>query len=237
MPPRCLSPFCRPMVTRQPSHSAIECSRGVLGNNGLQPFSGRCRMLPTIADVVSTVVRRAGTIVWVRCLLSERSETASVCAVQSCPRQAWARRPSFANFVPRQAWAWRRRAQVLRCLRVAALCATTLGACATQLRAEQPAGSAALVKAIQQVDLVHFSHTDFGFTDHPVICRELYRRYLEIPLDAALATMNKPPQQPFYWTAETTVPVDDWWQAASAERRGQFCERCKPANWKSRPCP
>ena len=125
-----------------------------------------------------------------------------------------------------------------RCLRVAALCATTLGACATQLRAEQPAGNAAPLKTIQQVDLVHFSHTDFGFTDHPVICRELYRRYLDIALDAALATHEQ--------SAPAKVLLD---------RRNHRAGRrlvaggiggapravpeggAEPANWRSRPCP
>ncbi|MCU0959795.1 MAG: hypothetical protein MUF48_06790 [Pirellulaceae bacterium] len=77
---------------------------------------------------------------------------------------------------------------------------------------------------VRQLDLVHFSHTDFGFTDHPAVCREMQRRYLDIALDAALATRDRPDDARFRWTAETTVAVDDWWRAASPARRAQFLD-------------
>ena len=41
---------------------------------------------------------------------------------------------------------------------------------------------------IQQLYLVHFSHTDYGFTDHPSVCRDMQRRYLDIALDTAMAS-------------------------------------------------
>ncbi|MHB1037543.1 MAG: glycoside hydrolase family 38 N-terminal domain-containing protein [Pirellulales bacterium] len=75
---------------------------------------------------------------------------------------------------------------------------------------------------IKRIDLVHFSHTDFGFTDHPSVCRELYQRYLDIAVDAAAATMSRPEEGKFRWTAETMIPVADWWQSASPERREEF---------------
>jgi hypothetical protein len=75
---------------------------------------------------------------------------------------------------------------------------------------------------IQYVDLIHFSHTDIGFTDQPAVTRELQKRYLDIAIDAILATRNKPDSEKFYWTAEATISVDDWWQSASPERRKDF---------------
>jgi len=75
---------------------------------------------------------------------------------------------------------------------------------------------------IQQLDLIHFSHTDYGFTDHPAVCRDMQRRYIDIALDAAQATGSAPDGQRFKWTAETTIAVNDWWQAASAARREEF---------------
>lgn len=75
---------------------------------------------------------------------------------------------------------------------------------------------------IKEINLVHFSHTDVGFTDHPDVCRELYRRYLDIALDTALDTMKGPADRRFYWTAEATMPVNDWWQKASPARRRAF---------------
>ncbi len=75
---------------------------------------------------------------------------------------------------------------------------------------------------IREINLVHFSHTDVGFTDHPDVCRDLYRRYLDIALDAALDTQGGPKERRFCWTAEATLPVNDWWQAAPPDRREQF---------------
>ena len=77
---------------------------------------------------------------------------------------------------------------------------------------------------IKEINLVHFSHTDVGFTDHPAVCRELYRRYLDVALDAALDTQKRPAGERFCWTAESTLAVKDWWDAASPQRRKQFLE-------------
>jgi hypothetical protein len=75
---------------------------------------------------------------------------------------------------------------------------------------------------IRELNLVHFSHTDVGFTDHPTVCRELYRRYLDVALDAVLDSLKGPADERFFWTAEATLPVDDWWQSATPTRRRQF---------------
>lgn len=77
---------------------------------------------------------------------------------------------------------------------------------------------------VEQLDLIHFSHTDFGFTDHPAVCRDMQRRYLDIALDAARATRDLPDVARFRWTAETTVAVGDWFRAATPQRRQQFLE-------------
>ena len=45
---------------------------------------------------------------------------------------------------------------------------------------------------VKQLDLIHFSHTDYGFTDHPAVCRDLQRRYLDLALDTAQATRRLP---------------------------------------------
>lgn len=95
--------------------------------------------------------------------------------------------------------------------------ALVLAAVAVRVGADEP-------QYVQQLDLIHFSHTDYGFTDHPAVCRDMQRRYLDIAVDTALATRELPDAARFRWTAETTVAVDDWWQAASPERREQFLE-------------
>ena len=75
---------------------------------------------------------------------------------------------------------------------------------------------------IQHLDLVHFCHSDYGFTDHPIVCRDLQRRYIDIAVDAVLATRDDPGEKRFCWTAETTLAVDDWWREASPPRRDDF---------------
>lgn len=75
---------------------------------------------------------------------------------------------------------------------------------------------------IQRIDIVHMTHTDIGFTDHPIVCRRQQVRYLDIAIDAVLATTDSPPDAQFYWTAETTLAVDDWWRAADSNRRNDF---------------
>jgi len=89
--------------------------------------------------------------------------------------------------------------------------------------AAQPA-AAESPEFVRQLDLIHFSHTDYGFTDHPAVCRDMQQRYLDIALDAALATQDLPDEARFRWTAETTVAVEDWWQAAAPARREQFLQ-------------
>jgi len=77
-------------------------------------------------------------------------------------------------------------------------------------------------KLIERVDIVHMTHTDIGFTDHPIVCRRQQMRYLDIAIDAVLATRDAPPEAQFFWTAETTLAVDDWWKAADTDRRRDF---------------
>ena len=98
----------------------------------------------------------------------------------------------------------------------------TLGLWLLPAAAAPAAETPAKPQHVRQIDLIHFSHTDYGFTDHPAVCRDMQRRYLDIALDAALASQDAPEDARFRWTAETTIAVDDWWQAAGPDRRKQF---------------
>ncbi len=75
---------------------------------------------------------------------------------------------------------------------------------------------------LKRLYLVHFSHTDFGFTDLQSVCRELQVRYLDMAVDAVLATAAGPEERKFRWTAESTVAVADWWEQATPQRRQEF---------------
>jgi hypothetical protein len=78
---------------------------------------------------------------------------------------------------------------------------------------------------VTYIDLIHCSHTDFGFTDHPVIAEELQLRFLDIAIDLAAESSND--NQPFCWTAEAMEPVVLWWNKASAERRATLIRLIK----------
>ena len=60
---------------------------------------------------------------------------------------------------------------------------------------------------IKSIELVHFSHTDYGYTDHPLITEDLQKRYIDIALDAIVASADSVPGKRFYWTAEVLEPV------------------------------
>ena len=77
---------------------------------------------------------------------------------------------------------------------------------------------------IQEILLVHFAHTDFGYTDQPGVVRELHRHYVDIALDAAWATKLRPKGDRFCWTIESQYTFADWWKIASTARRAEFVE-------------
>lgn len=80
---------------------------------------------------------------------------------------------------------------------------------------------------IKTIELVHHTHTDIGYTDNPIIVNDLHKRYIDIALDAIMATIDGPEDQKFYWTAEAIEPVYAWWQEASPERRVLFLKALK----------
>jgi hypothetical protein len=77
---------------------------------------------------------------------------------------------------------------------------------------------------IKEVLLVHFAHTDFGYTDQPEVVRELHRHYVDIALDAAWATRLRPEGDRFCWTIEAQYSFADWWKTAPPARRAEFVE-------------
>ena len=60
---------------------------------------------------------------------------------------------------------------------------------------------------IQTIELVHYSHTDMGYTDNPMIAIDLHKRYIDIALDAIIETADSASGKKFYWTAEALEPV------------------------------
>jgi len=89
------------------------------------------------------------------------------------------------------------------------------------------ANAAELPVHVKRVDIVHTTHTDIGYTDHPAVTREQQMRFLDIAIDAALQTMNLPDNEKFVWEAEGPLAVDDWWQQATPERRADLVKAIK----------
>jgi hypothetical protein len=62
---------------------------------------------------------------------------------------------------------------------------------------------------IRELNLVHFCHTDIGFTDHPLVARELHRRYLDV---AALPFNQTPFLNAAQWDILLHWLPDDLWR-------------------------
>ena len=75
-------------------------------------------------------------------------------------------------------------------------------------RAAAEAGS-----KVRSIDIVHHTHLDVGYTALPAVVLDDQVRYLDAAIDCCRADPN------FRWTVETLVELDDWWRAASVERR------------------
>ncbi len=82
--------------------------------------------------------------------------------------------------------------------------------------------AAELPEFVQRVDIVHTTHTDIGFTDHPAVTREQQMRFLDIAIDAVLQTIDKPDGEKFVWEAEGPLAVADWWERATPERKADL---------------
>lgn len=72
---------------------------------------------------------------------------------------------------------------------------------------------------ITRIDLIHHTHTDVGYTDLPSVCRDMQRRFIDIALDTCIADSR------FRWTIESTLGLDDWWQASTQARRDLLVAR------------
>jgi hypothetical protein len=108
----------------------------------------------------------------------------------------------------------------MRILSVLAVVFTTLSVFADE-------NDVPLPEKVQRVDLILHSHTDIGYTDHPMVTRIRQMQYLDIAIDAVLASANAPASAKFYWTAEAGHCVDDWWREASATRRNDLLRAIK----------
>lgn len=72
---------------------------------------------------------------------------------------------------------------------------------------------------VEEIDIVNWTHTDYGYTEHPLIVAELHKRFIDIALDAAAATKGNRPGERFTWTVEALDPLLHWWRETTPARR------------------
>ena len=78
------------------------------------------------------------------------------------------------------------------------------------------------VSGIEYIDIIHCTHTDYGYTDHPYIVEDIQQKFLNMAVDAASETCNLPADERFCWTAEALDVVWKWWQNATPDRRSEI---------------
>jgi hypothetical protein len=77
---------------------------------------------------------------------------------------------------------------------------------------------------VEEILLVHHSHTDVGFTHEQPTLWDLQRRFIDDALDLAIRDADRDDPAAFRWTVETTAPLLRWLSTAPAGRVEQFCD-------------
>lgn len=77
---------------------------------------------------------------------------------------------------------------------------------------------------IQEILLVHHSHTDIGYTHPQPVVLELHRRFIDQALDMIDETTDWPDASRFRWTCEVTGITMAWWAQADKRARDRFLE-------------
>jgi len=95
------------------------------------------------------------------------------------------------------------------------------------ISAPLPAQTDTYQGAIKTIDIINWTHTDYGFTDHPLIASELQKRYIDIALDCVEQTKNNKLGERFAWTVESLDPFWQWWQETTPTRRKMMTEAIK----------
>ena len=78
--------------------------------------------------------------------------------------------------------------------------------------------------SIKKISIIHHSHADYGYTDHPAVAAELQRQFVE----RALELIHKSTADcPFFWTSEVQEPIRTYWEAANGKQREELLSAIK----------
>lgn len=80
---------------------------------------------------------------------------------------------------------------------------------------------------VNEILLIHHSHTDIGYTHPQAVIFELHERFIESALDLAEATAEERDDAKFRWTCEVTGITRAWWNRASNTDRDRFLAAVK----------
>ena len=75
---------------------------------------------------------------------------------------------------------------------------------------------------VNELWMIHHSHTDIGFTQPQRIVFELHNRFIDEALDLMDQTADMPDDARFRWTCESAGIAWQWWTQASAGQRRRF---------------
>ena len=76
--------------------------------------------------------------------------------------------------------------------------------------------------SVKTIAIVHHTHTDFGYTEHPQRAVKEHVGYIDRAVDCVLASSDYPEGARFAWTQEQLYPLRLGWEQASAARRERF---------------
>lgn len=86
---------------------------------------------------------------------------------------------------------------------------------------------AAVATVVDEVLILHHTHTDVGYTHHPPAWWHLSRRFLDGAIDLCEQCADRDERARFKWTCEITGPVRDWLRHRPARQVERFAALCR----------